>query len=248
MDEDFESVAKALESGADEPLSGYLLVNEYTNAFDYLKKTELFLKASDDPFRWKWAAISLSSALYGFMVCALNRGNHRNVRDQSKLKKSIRIELRDLAERGDAEAYAERNRILQELQSKRRIPLIGFDDALKRVQNEAYIIQYTMSRAVSLTESENKNILTLRWELRNKFEHFTPTVWAIEEAYFHQPLQDTCKAISEVLSCGNLFHYNSSMRESGKTLEDARAVVCRLREMLREAQENSGTVVPGKLP
>jgi len=49
----------------------YLRFTEEINAFDYLEKSYYFIKkASRDKYAWKWVALSLHGALYGFAVCA----------------------------------------------------------------------------------------------------------------------------------------------------------------------------------
>ncbi|MCX6827882.1 MAG: hypothetical protein NT002_01160 [candidate division Zixibacteria bacterium] len=44
----------------------------FDNAKDYLEKSLFFIEKSiEDPKYWKWAAISLHGALYGFLIAAL---------------------------------------------------------------------------------------------------------------------------------------------------------------------------------
>ena len=49
----------------------FLQLDEKINAADYLEKAPTFIKQTEtDNMAWKWAIISLHTALYGFAVCA----------------------------------------------------------------------------------------------------------------------------------------------------------------------------------
>lgn len=51
-----------------------------TNAIDFLEKAIFFIKESKtNPKNYKWVAISLFGALYGFAVCASRRTNNNSV-------------------------------------------------------------------------------------------------------------------------------------------------------------------------
>ena len=51
--------------------SVYLRLDEKTNAIDYLEKAYIFIKQTEnDNMAWKWAIITLHTALYGFAICA----------------------------------------------------------------------------------------------------------------------------------------------------------------------------------
>jgi len=58
----------------------YIEFNQETNAIDYLKKVLCFLKSIESkPENWKWVAISLHGALYGFAICSLRGTNNCSV-------------------------------------------------------------------------------------------------------------------------------------------------------------------------
>jgi hypothetical protein len=49
----------------------YFALDERENALDYLRRTERFIaEAENDSLSWKWVAISLYGALYGFAIAA----------------------------------------------------------------------------------------------------------------------------------------------------------------------------------
>ena len=52
----------------------FLNVNATTNAIDYLESAAQFLEREDD-FKWKWIALAVYHALYGFCVVALEHSN-----------------------------------------------------------------------------------------------------------------------------------------------------------------------------
>jgi len=68
-----------------------------TNAIDFLEKAIFFIKESEtDPKNYKWVAISLFGALYGFAVCA-SRGTsndsvcYKNNSGEARLKSFVDI-------------------------------------------------------------------------------------------------------------------------------------------------------------
>jgi hypothetical protein len=58
--------------------------------------------------------------------------------------------------------------------------LISFDEAIKRCQSARWTTQYVRSRAVRLTDDQKDAIRFLK-SVRNRFEHYTPLAWNIEE-------------------------------------------------------------------
>lgn len=244
MDEANRKFLESLAIAPDDAADAYLDIDEFTNALDYLAKTESFLQHGADPFRWKWAALSLSNALYGFMICALTRGNYENVLTYKKMKKVDREILGILWDIGTADTVKLRHDILEGCRRRGEHSLISFKEALRRVQDPACVKQFVFSGPVTLSESEVSGVLLLRDELRNRMEHFIPCSWLIQEAFFVPLMLDTCKAISEVFCCGNLVTYVSSLENVNASFDDVRGLLDRLIVMLREAQESSGTVAP----
>lgn len=63
-----------------------LEIDSFSNACDYLDQALVFFKEKNK-FYLKWVTLSLSDALYNFMLAALSYGNWTNIRDIKKLKK-----------------------------------------------------------------------------------------------------------------------------------------------------------------
>jgi hypothetical protein len=58
----------------------YLTFTEETNALDYLEQAARFIReASADDRAWKWVAIALHGALYGFAICACKGADYHTV-------------------------------------------------------------------------------------------------------------------------------------------------------------------------
>jgi hypothetical protein len=128
----------------------WLRINERENAIDFLEKAALFLGRGDDSNQWKWVVISLFNALYGFLICAIQGTNPDRVNIYDHKKKQ----------------YTDK--------------LIGFDEALRRAQEERCMKQYIHSKTLTLTSAQRQCIKVLHKTLRNNFEHFVPTAWSIE--------------------------------------------------------------------
>ena len=182
---------------------GYLDLDCLKNALDNLTKTEVFLRQKRDPFRWKWATIALSGSLYGFMIYALGHSNYRAImKYRHQPKHTILNQLNDLYRDGSAESFAEAWKIEDDLYRRGEMEVISFREALKRIQDSRLMRSYVMSEPVVLTKSERDNVLLLREELRNQFEHLIPMIWSIQEVYFIQPMRDTLTAIDRLCRSG----------------------------------------------
>ena len=130
----------------------WLRTDEKENAVDSLEMTACLLselKAKNLNRLWKWIAISLFNALYGFCICAIQGTN------------SDRVKERDSKTGGFKDK------------------LISFQEALKRTQEDGWMRQYTGSNTLSLTSDQKMSIRKLKDEIRNNFEHFTPKGWSI---------------------------------------------------------------------
>lgn len=144
----------------------YLHTDEKDNAIDFLAMAARFrTEAEAEPARWKWVFIAAHGALYGFMVCALTRTNYENVCQYDQKEQK----------------YTDR--------------LIGFPEALKRVQSTNYICGYVDAAPLKVSTDQHKDIALLTNLLRNNFEHFTPKLWAIEMAGFPRILASAAELI-----------------------------------------------------
>lgn len=184
---------------------GYMDIDCLSNAIDNLKKAEHFLLNTDDPFRWKWASIALSGALYGFMIYALGDTNYHDVLDFSKMKKPDKRLLHTVSQYSGVGAFLAAETIRDRAKSQGRAPLISFNIALQRVQDSRYMSRNVFANPIQLSDSEKKNVFKLRSVLRNNFEHLQPVLWSIEELYFIWPMRDTTKVIERVLRSGMIW-------------------------------------------
>lgn len=63
----------------------FLFLNHESNALDYLKKAVDFISLTEsDPIAWKWVAMGLHGALYGFAILACKGTTSYNVIENSK--------------------------------------------------------------------------------------------------------------------------------------------------------------------
>lgn len=216
----------------------WLYIDAFSNALDYLKKARIALSDGGDPFRWKWATIGLSSALYGFLICMLTGANWERVVDMNNMPKEYkeqfkkRLEMlgggygkvnpRDI----DTNTYCQISKIVREFLHSGQAKLISFDKALKRAQNPAFLPFSEPSHRFSLSESQVTNIIKLRKHLRNEFEHFKPKFWVIEVACFVPMLRDTLDAVGQVSNSFNLrVGYREQIAELQQEVDALRKIV-----------------------
>ncbi len=204
----------------------YLKIDGFSNAVDNLEKSCYFMAQSDDPYRWKWIAICLTDALYGFMICALEGSNFERVVDMErmKLKDKKRLEeLRDL----DGEAYFEYRRIIEDYIHSQNAHLISFNEALDRVQIPRYMELDCFSKPIKCDPDEVAHIKQLRRAFRNQFIHFMPKSWWIEQRYFLPLVKDTLAVTERLFSSCNL-----SIHERER-LDKAKDSLAQMTELLK---------------
>ena len=80
-------------------------INIFTNALDLLEKGGLFLSMKSDAFRWKWLAICLTDAVYGFMIAALAGDNNKHVVASNSMSKRENETLRFLNKHGSSNTH-----------------------------------------------------------------------------------------------------------------------------------------------
>lgn len=155
----------------------WLRTDEKENAIDSLEMTALLLKVLKDTnvsHLWKWISISLFNALYGFCICAIQGTNPDRVKELDKKTGQFKEKL------------------------------ISFPEALKRIQDDQWVLQFTESKALLLTSNQRKSIDKLRKDIRNNFEHFVPKGWSIEISGMSKIVLDIVDVIEFLaLSSGN---------------------------------------------
>ena len=182
--------AKEPKNSEDEWLSTNELV-EVVNDFEMF--SEQLQRAIDDHHLWKWAIIALHSGIQGMMVLALKGGNGLNVlREEDKKRWSSWYEGN-----GSDESRP------------RDLKLADFLTLYKKIKGK----RMTRSQKFVAKETQDRYIKHLN-DLRNKFIHFTPKVWALEPREFPAMMSD-CLEIAEFLAwqSGNVLFPEQDLRE-----------------------------------
>ncbi|MCK4632547.1 MAG: hypothetical protein KAT79_04710 [candidate division Zixibacteria bacterium] len=194
-------------------MDGYLNIDEFSNALDYLKRVGPFLRQTHDPFRWKWATILMHSALYGFGVCALRGGNYEATIDYGKMPRKYKEKLRAIPKDSTDESYMAERAVKEEYLRNREPFLISLQDVLKRLQSEDWMPYCDpVSRPISLSPDESASIKNLSKLFRNKFLHFRPMSWYIEEQYFLPILKDVANVVGRILDSHSQIANKRGMR------------------------------------
>ncbi len=170
---------------------------------DYFKRGKEALVDLDDPFRWKWATIGLSSGLYHLMICALEGLDPEGVIDFRRMNKDDAVALKSAQERGDVlEVEAIRDRMRR---NPRVSKLIGFKDALKEIKKPGTTDCVLGEARITISSQCESNILKLRGKHRNEFEHYIPETQAIPQLNFIQPMRDTLHVATQLLDARNIY-------------------------------------------
>jgi hypothetical protein len=84
--------------------------------------------------------------------------------------------------------------------------LISLWEALDRCQDNAYMLQYSGSRRLEVSNDEKRAVEKLSAGFRNNFEHFMPKLWSIEVSVFTGIVGHVCRLIHFLaLESGNVF-------------------------------------------
>ena len=212
----------------------WLEIDAFSNALDYLKKARIALSDGEDQFRWKWATIGLSSALYGFLICMLTGSTWERVVDMDRMPKRYKRRLEELGggywevhpSTIDKETHLSRRKVIEDYLRSGHPRLIGFREALRWAQDPKFVCFFTHSKPLDLSESQNANIMKLRQVLRNEFEHFKPKSWGIEVGYFIPLLKDTLLAIEQAANSFNLrVGHRDDMPELRREIDELRKIL-----------------------
>ncbi len=185
----------------------YLELDEFTNAFDYLKKTKLFLDNKDDIYWAKWVTLSLSDALYHFMLCALGYSNYRKIIDYSKMNKKEKEISKSLPDNYTAEEIDKVDIMIDKYINSGRGKVISFPEALDRIQQRKYLPHMTFVEDVILSSDEVFQAKKLRQSFRNNFQHYRNMSWAIELQYLKPLFKATISIIDKIYKSNSLRGY-----------------------------------------
>jgi hypothetical protein len=183
----------------------YLNVNTLSNAVDSLETAAQLIQRSD-VFKWKWVAFAIHHSLYSFAIGALTSGNFERVLSRARsseedencfmkrgaeekwwrskrlpfpgFRGAYRIEW----EETDEEPPVCRPSHESSLSLLKNAKLIGFWTAFARIQDERRMGGSVISRQVSISDAEFRDIAWLTTRVRNDLQHFVPKHWLIEVA------------------------------------------------------------------
>jgi hypothetical protein len=132
-------------------------VVEAVSAFEVF--AEEVQRVSVDPYRWKWAIIALHSGLQGLMVLALQGSHGLNVLRPEDTDRWLEAHERGGPYPGD-------------------LKLDNFLSLYKKIKGDK-MLMYVDSQKFVPKGSEGSSVKLLN-RLRNKFVHFTPSVWSLQ--------------------------------------------------------------------
>lgn len=162
------------------------------------------------------------------MICVLGDGNPYNVTDwPSDLKKKLHA----LASVGTSDANLEVLRLRDKHRRTKKTKLIKFKEALSRLRKSDRLGPGGVTGPFELSSKQVNDVLTLRREYRDYFEHYIPLIWAIEEAVF-LGLFDSCNSVIREVTSDLRLRYMH--REDMKTLDNTLDAIDKLLRQHRE--------------
>lgn len=184
--------------------SKYLELDEFSNAFDYLQKTKLFLDSQEDEYWAKWVCLTLSDALYHFMLCRLGQSSYHNIIDFKNLKKKEKIVLNSLPEIYDEEKYEEAEKIKDKYIHGGKGKIFRFDVCLDRISS---LQPLGNEGKITLMDCDIINAKELRSRYRNNFQHYLNTNWRFEHEIFKIYFKSTMVIIGKIYESNSLSGY-----------------------------------------
>ena len=164
----------------------YFRIDENSNAVDSIVQASQFSLMLNDAMRWKWVIFAIDHALYMFSIIALTSTDYSRVLlpikcSNPKCKRRSTLDnIRDEDWRCP-HCGTNLSKIAQE-------NLIPFDEAVSRIQSEDWMHQFLNSKWKGFTIEELELVKRLHKYLRNKIQHFVPTLSSIEIKYIKQAL------------------------------------------------------------
>jgi len=183
----------------------HLNVNTLSNAVDSLETTAQLIQRPDS-FKWKWVAFAIHHALYSFAISALTNGNFEWVLSCSRLSDDDKDRFWKRGE--ETKWWRSKRQPFPRFRGAYRIvwketdeeppvgqpsdesshsllkngKLIGFWTAFARIQDERWMGGNVISRPVSISDDEFRDIAWLTARARNDLQHFIPRYLGIEIA------------------------------------------------------------------
>ncbi|MFZ2640929.1 MAG: hypothetical protein WA117_08055 [Verrucomicrobiia bacterium] len=236
----------------------YLNVNALSNAVDSLETAAQLIQRSD-VFKWKWVAFAIHHDLYSFAVVALTRGNFQWVLscgrssddDNGRLWKQgeevkwwrskrqpfpkFRGAYRIVWEETNEEPLASRPSDESSLSLLANGKLIGFWTAFARILDKRWMGGSVISRPVSVSDNEFRDIAWLTTRVRNDLQHFVPKYSGIEIAGIVAGTSAAIRVIEDLVFGTNAIWFRDKEQK-----ERVRNAVVQLRAGLKSKTERSG--------
>jgi len=235
----------------------FLNVNALSNAVDSLE-TAAQLIQRPDAFKWKWVAFAIHHALYSFAINALTKGNFEWVLSRgrssdddkdcfwkrgeevkwSRSKRQpfpgFRGAYRIVWGETDEEPPAGQPSNESSLTLLKNGKLIGFWTAFARILDERWMGGSVISRPVSVSDNEFRDIAWLTEKARNDLQHFVPKHWGIEIAGIVAGTSATVRVIEDLVFGTHTIWFRD---EEQKTR--IRSAIAQLRAGLKSQAERS---------
>lgn len=185
----------------DQECGKYLEIDQFINATDDLQKSVEFLENLEDPFRWKWVSKSITSALYGYIICALGSSNYVNV---SKVPKWLKKRFAKISDGKSNESYSVLHGEIFRLWANGKLKIYSFPESIDMLCRIRYFDNTGMKNGIEIDIETKEKVLNLRSQYRDQFEHFMPGHRAIRQEVFIPLVYSTNEVIKRVLGAFDL--------------------------------------------
>ncbi|MBN3033129.1 MAG: hypothetical protein JW873_03445 [Candidatus Saganbacteria bacterium] len=203
-------------------MTNYFRTDTKQNAFDSLEKAAFFLGKTNEDINWcKWTIIALHSALYGFMVCALEGSAGFSTYPDYVTEKLLKFYSLPPENRQKNGKFPE-------------VKLDYFWSLYEKIKSPTHMNKYYNSKTFVPKNNIDWNINKLN-KIRNEFLHFTPKGWSLELNGIPQIVDDANEIIGFlVFDFGNI-----SIQPDEKSL--AQKMLTELREESSRLAASLGT-------
>jgi hypothetical protein len=125
---------------------------------------------------------------------------------------------------------------------KEKPRLISFPDALKRCQDESYMVMTVNSKTLQVSPDQERSIGFIHEHFRNAFAHYQPCLWSIELHGMPKIVMDGLDVVRFVsLETGNYIHLTAEDRNKIETLVTEGKEFLENTRLFREAQSTNTT-------
>jgi hypothetical protein len=115
--------------------------------------------------------------------------------------------------------------------------LISFAEALKRCQDQSYMVMTVNSKTLQVSPSQKRSIGFIQEHFRNAFAHYQPCLWSIELHGMPKIVMDGLDVVGFLsLETGNYTHLTTEERSSIEALVAQGKELLQKTRLFREAQ------------